>query len=184
MTKKESKVSQENKRKKAKGIFAILVVGLMIMFTSGCGGKTSVPSELDSSVVTSETETSKNDESSKIEQSSKKEESSKAQESSKKEEVPKQEDESQKTDNNVSTNFKETMDSYEAFIDEYVEFMNKYQESDDTAAMLADYSEFVSKYKDYATKIGEINEDELSAADLAYYIEVTGRVNSKLASIS
>ncbi len=177
MTKKESKVSQENKRKKAKGIFAILVVGLMIMFTSGCGGKTSVPSELDSSVVTSETETSKNDESSKIEQSSEKEESSKARESSKK-------DESQKTDNNVSTNFKETMDSYEAFIDEYVEFMNKYQESDDTAAMLADYSEFVSKYKDYATKIDEINEDELSAADLAYYIEVTGRVNSKLASIS
>lgn len=172
MTKKVSKVSQENKRKKAKGIFAILVVGLMIMFTSGCDGKTSVSSELDSSVVTSETETSKNDE------------SSKAQESSKKEEVPKQEDESQKTDNNVSTNFKETMDSYEAFIDEYVEFMNKYQESDDTAAMLTDYSEFVSKYKDYAAKIDEINEDELSAADLAYYIEVTDRVNSKLASIS
>lgn len=50
--------------------------------------------------------------------------------------------------------------------------------------MLIEYSDFVTKYADYVSKIEAIDEDELSAADLAYYIEVTARVTEKLSKIS
>ena len=38
---------------------------------------------------------------------------------------------------NASSNFKDMMDSYEKFIDEYIAFMKKYNNSSDTTAMLS-----------------------------------------------
>ncbi len=94
------------------------------------------------------------------------------------------EDVSSKEDIGVSASFKETMDSYEAFMDEYVEFMEKYSKSDDVIGMLGEYTEFMSKYSDYMSKIQAIDQDELSVADAAYYLEVTTRVTQKLLKVS
>ena len=84
----------------------------------------------------------------------------------------------------VSADFKKTMDEYEAFMDEYVDFMKKYNKSSDVAGMLTEYSEVMSKYADFTEKIDDIDEDSLSTADAAYYVEVTARVTKKLAEIS
>lgn len=41
----------------------------------------------------------------------------------------------------------------------------------------------MSKYADFTKKMDNINEDDLTGADLAYYIEVQGRCMKKLAEM-
>ena len=78
----------------------------------------------------------------------------------------------------VDLKFKETMDSYEAFFDEYVEFMKKYSESNDVMSMLTDYTDYLSKYADVMKKLNSIDKSKLSAADAAYYTEVSARISN------
>ena len=75
------------------------------------------------------------------------------------------------------------MDEYEEFMNKYVEFMKKYSESDNPIGMLSEYTDMLSTYSDFVEKIDGINQDELSAADLAYYLELTARVTKKLATV-
>lgn len=110
------------------------------------------------------------------------EEVTKAEETTKEQE-PKKSESSSKTSSGVTPEFKETMDSYEKFMNEYVDFMKKYSESDDTIGMLSEYSDMMEEYTTYVEKIDEIDEDELSEADLAYYLEVTTRVYEKLLTV-
>lgn len=86
-------------------------------------------------------------------------------------------------DEAVSPDFKETMDSYEAWFDEYIAFMKKYSENPTDLEMLEEYSKWISDYSDYMEKLDSIDEDSLSAADLAYYLEVQTRITEKLANI-
>ena len=80
--------------------------------------------------------------------------------------------------------FRAWVDSYEEFMNEYVDFMKKYGESDGTdLSLLADYATMMSKYTEYVGKIDEIDEDELSAEDWAYYMEAEARILKKLSEI-
>lgn len=83
----------------------------------------------------------------------------------------------------VNADFKATMDSYESFVNEYVTFIKKYENSSDASAMLQDYSAYMSKYADLSSKIDSIDENSLSSADYKYYTEVMARVSKKLAEI-
>ena len=67
------------------------------------------------------------------------------------------------------------------FAKEYVEFIKKYSESSYSLSMLSDYIDFMSKYTGMVERMEAINDDELSAADYAYYIEVTTRIYKMLA---
>ena len=92
---------------------------------------------------------------------------------------------SSKTDSGeVSADFKEMMDEYESFMDSYVDFMQRYQDSDDPTSMMTEYGEMMREYSEFTSKVNKVNTDELSAADYAYYIEVTTRVNKKLATVA
>lgn len=84
----------------------------------------------------------------------------------------------------VTPEFKAAMDSYEAFFDEYISFMNKYKESGYDASMLTDYTNYMNSYTETMKKISEIDTDSLSTADMLYYSEVNFRISSKLAEIS
>ncbi len=84
----------------------------------------------------------------------------------------------------VSADFKATMDSYEQFFDQYVEFMKKYKDSGDSVSMLADYTKMMGQYSDTMNKLNAVDQNSLSAADEAYYIEVMGRITQKLASVA
>ena len=74
------------------------------------------------------------------------------------------------------------LDAYEAFMDSYVDFMHEYADADgaDAAAMLADYAQMMAEYAELAAELEEWDTDEMSAADLAYYLEVTARVEARL----
>lgn len=97
--------------------------------------------------------------------------------------VPSGEEGPAASEDTVNPELKEFLDSYEACINEYVDFMKKYTSSDDVMGMLADYTNIMSKYADFTKKMDNINEDDLTGADLAYYVEVTSRCTQKMLEI-
>lgn len=86
------------------------------------------------------------------------------------------------TDLNVNGDFKATMDSYESFMNEYVEFMKKYENAsdDEYLSILQEYTEMMTKYADMTEKMNSIGASTLNPDDLAYYTAVMGRVTQKL----
>lgn len=84
----------------------------------------------------------------------------------------------------VSPDFKATMDSYEAFFNEYATFMETYTECGNPVSILADYTSMMQRYNESMQAMNAIDENSLSAADLAYYLEVTGRINERLLQVA
>ena len=82
----------------------------------------------------------------------------------------------------VRPELKEFLDSYEAFMDEYIAYLQKYTQADPTemVSMLGDYYALLSRYEAFAEAIDELDEDDMTASELAYYLEVSERVNRKL----
>lgn len=103
--------------------------------------------------------------------------------SSKTDKKEKKKTSSKKKDGAVDADFKKMMDSYEDFFDEYIEFMKKYENSDDVAGILNDYADYMTKYADYMQKLNDVDTDNLSTADAAYYTKVQARIVKKLAEI-
>ena len=88
------------------------------------------------------------------------------------------------TSSAVSADFKDVMDSYESFMNKYCDFMETYNESSDPAAMLDDYNTIVAEELEWANKVNAYDQNSLSAADKAYYLEVTARVEKRLLEVS
>ena len=84
----------------------------------------------------------------------------------------------------VNANFKATMDSYEEFFNDYVDFMKKYKNSTDITSMASDYADYMTKYSNMMQKLNDIKSEDLSTADLAYYNEVNARITKKLAEVA
>ena len=97
-------------------------------------------------------------------------------------EKPKESSESKdsKSGGEVSAGVKEALDEYEAFVDEYCEFMKKYSESGNALDMLSDYTDMLKRLSDYEDKIDSLDYDDMNAAEKAYYDEVMLRVSKKL----
>ena len=84
----------------------------------------------------------------------------------------------------VDPELKAFLDEYEAFMNDYIDFMIKYQDSDDITGMISAYAEIMKDYVYYAEAVEKYEPDEMSAADAAYYIDVTARISKKLVSVS
>ena len=86
--------------------------------------------------------------------------------------------------NGMRQEFKEAMDSYEAFYDEYCDFMVKYKENPADLNLLAEYGDMMEEM----TKMNEAFkgwEDEgLNEEELNYYIEVNNRITQKLLELA
>lgn len=93
-------------------------------------------------------------------------------------------DTSGKSANGVDPELKKFLDSYEAFVDEYVVFMKKYK-NDPTNAMatLTEYTSIMQKYNDFADKVNRYDSKSMSTADAKYYLEVTNRCTQKMLEI-
>ena len=84
----------------------------------------------------------------------------------------------------VDPDLKAFLDSYEAYIDEYVEFMKKYSADPNNAiAMLDDYTKMMKRYADFTDKVNKYDTNTMSKADLEYYLDVTNRCSKKLLSV-
>lgn len=80
--------------------------------------------------------------------------------------------------------FKEAMDSYEEFFDEYVAFMKKYKNSDNPMSMFSDYTKFMSQYSETMQKLDEWKSKDLNTKEAAYLLDVTNRINKKLLEVA
>lgn len=92
---------------------------------------------------------------------------------------------SEETDPNViRPDFKEAMDSYENFFDDYCNFMKKYSENPSDLSLLTDYLDYLTEYTETMDKLDNIDQSEMSDAELKYYLEVMSRINNKLLEIA
>ena len=80
--------------------------------------------------------------------------------------------------------FKEAMDSYEVFFDEYCEFMKKYKDNPTDLSLIADYATYMAKYVDTMAKLEKLGEEDLNDAELLYYAEVNNRISQKLLEVA
>ncbi len=97
--------------------------------------------------------------------------------------APAEKTEDTKTDELVDgmrPEFKEAMDSYEAFYDEYCAFLKKYMDDPSDLGLLAEYAEMMTKASEMDDKFEEWDEDEMNDAELKYYLEVQSRVMEQL----
>ena len=81
--------------------------------------------------------------------------------------------------------FKQAMDSYEKFMDEYIAFMKKYSNTNaPTSQMFIDYGEYMKKYIDWADDFKKWEGKNLNKEEAKYYVEVQMRVSQKLMNAS
>lgn len=80
----------------------------------------------------------------------------------------------------IRPEFKEAMDSYEAFYDEYCDFMKKYRENPSDLELLAAYTDMLERLVDMDAKFEAWANEDLTDEETKYYIEVADRVAKKL----
>lgn len=80
--------------------------------------------------------------------------------------------------------FKEAMDSYEEFYNQYCEFMQQYQENSSDPELLKKYADMVSQMQEMNTKFEAWNQDDLNTEELKYYLDVNNRVMKKLVEVT
>ncbi len=81
--------------------------------------------------------------------------------------------------------FKQAMDSYETFMDEYIAFIMKYNNSNKAAPeMIKDYAEYMKKLAEMGSAFEKWENNNLNKEEAKYYVEVQMRVNQKLMNAS
>ena len=88
----------------------------------------------------------------------------------------------------VDPEFKAALDQYEAFIDGYCDFLEVYLKADTNAqlSMMEDYAAWMSQYAEVMDAVRTLDacRDEMTPAQLSYYIEVTARVSQRMIEFS
>lgn len=84
----------------------------------------------------------------------------------------------------IGSDFKAAMDAYETFMNKYVDFMKKYQSNPADLSLLADYATYMSDYAKFCDDFAKWENEDLNAAELAYYIDVQARVSKKLLEVA
>ena len=89
------------------------------------------------------------------------------------------------TSNNfgLDPDFKAAMDSYEEFMDEYVVFIKKYNANPSDMSLLLDYANYMKKYAEFVEDFEKWENEDMNAAETAYYIDVQARVSKKLLEV-
>lgn len=93
-------------------------------------------------------------------------------------------DENEELVDGMRPEFKEAMDSYEAFYDEYCNIMKKYAENPSDMKLLADYTDMLTKAAEMAEKFDAWENSDMNSAELKYYLDVNNRVTKKLLEVA
>ena len=84
------------------------------------------------------------------------------------------------SDAGIDPAFKEAMDSYEDFFDEYVEFMLKFKATEDVLPLMDEYGSMMQQYAETMAALQEVDQDSLTKEEALYYSEVMLRINQKI----
>lgn len=83
----------------------------------------------------------------------------------------------------VTPEFKEKLDGYEEFFNEYIKFLTDYNRASDRTEMVSQLADYNARREDVTSKLNSIDKSALSKADALYYEDVTYRISKKLDSI-
>ena len=143
--------------KKVKTISILLILSLLMLALASCGGGSAADEPADADVETAESYDAAD------------------------EEAESEDAEADESDSGViSPEFKKTMDDYEAWFDHYCEVMKKYQENPSDLELLTEMSNLIAEETTMLEQMENMDESEMNNAELAYYIEVTARIEKKL----
>ena len=84
----------------------------------------------------------------------------------------------------LSPDFKKTMDDYEAWFDHYCEVMKKYEENPSDIELLSEMSDLLTEEATMLEEMENMDQSEMNTAELAYYLEVTARIEKKLLEVA
>ena len=76
------------------------------------------------------------------------------------------------------------MDDYEAWFDHYCEVMKKYQEDSSNIELLSEMTDLLSEETEMLEQMENMDQSQMNSAELAYYIEVTARIEKKLLEVA
>lgn len=79
----------------------------------------------------------------------------------------------------IRPEFREAMDAYEIFFDDYYDFCVKYSQSKDDMSMMMDYLNWMTESTETMEKFNEIDQESLTPAEDAYYLEVLLRIEKR-----
>ncbi|MDO4414544.1 MAG: hypothetical protein Q4C20_05655, partial [Erysipelotrichaceae bacterium] len=80
----------------------------------------------------------------------------------------------------IRPEFQASMEAYEAFFDEYVEFMKAVDETNMSADTMIRYYDFLAKYADAMEKLDAIDESQLTPEEDQLYLDTMLRIEKKL----
>ena len=84
----------------------------------------------------------------------------------------------------LSADFKKTMDDYEAWFDHYCEVMSKYKENPTDMELMSEMTDLLTEETEMLEQMESMNQSEMNSAELAYYVEVTARIEKKLLEVA
>ena len=84
----------------------------------------------------------------------------------------------------ISSEFKKTMDDYEAWFDHYCEVMKKYKKDSSNMELLSEMTDLLSEETTMLEQMENMDQSEMNNAELAYYLEVTARIEKKLLEVA
>lgn len=88
------------------------------------------------------------------------------------------------TTTGIRPEFKEAMDAYEAFYDEYCDILKKYYANPADMSLLAEYTELMKKAVDVDSAFAKWENEDLNNEELKYYLDVNNRVMKKLLDVT
>ena len=95
------------------------------------------------------------------------------------------EDESSDSDSGLlSPEFKKTMDDYEAWFDHYCDVMKRYEEDSSNLELLSEMTDLLTEETKMLEEMENMDQSEMNNEELAYYIEVTARIEKKLLEVA
>ena len=143
---------RRNAMKKVKTISILLILSLIMFALASCGGGSAAEEPAEADIETAESCDAADEDA-----------------------------ETEESDSGViSPEFKKTMDDYEAWFDHYCEVMKKYQENPSDLELLTEMSDLIAEETTMLEQLENMDESEMNNAELAYYIEVTARIEKKL----
>ena len=83
-------------------------------------------------------------------------------------------------ENVIRPEIKEAIDIYEAFVDEYVSFMNSFNANSGDMNLLMEYADYIGKMAEFEEKFSKIGDEDMTTAELEYYTQVSLRCSQKM----
>ena len=84
----------------------------------------------------------------------------------------------------IDPEFKKTMDDYEAWFDHYCEVIKKCEENPSDLELLMEMTDLLTEETAMLEEMENMDQSDMNAAELAYYIEVTARIEKKLLEVA